>query len=162
MTDTIMQQVTEHVNKAMEAANSARPLPTFDYAPATAVSRPTGASHRRSDEPREIAHLEKDGRPWDEDCDRSIAIDALNRRPSVGRPTKYTTASMPYATDSRRTACILMEVKEHPMLRRPQPMTAASKPHNAQKYCKFHEQNGHTIAECRELRKALHELANKG
>ncbi|KAJ8441083.1 LOW QUALITY PROTEIN: hypothetical protein Cgig2_000344 [Carnegiea gigantea] len=26
----------------------------------------------------------------------------------------------------------------------------------------FHEQNGHTIAECRELRKALHELEAKG
>jgi len=41
-------------------------------------------------------------------------------------------------------------------------MTAPPKPHNARKYCKFHEQKGHTAAECRELKKALHELADKG
>ncbi|KAJ8426852.1 LOW QUALITY PROTEIN: hypothetical protein Cgig2_006527 [Carnegiea gigantea] len=41
-------------------------------------------------------------------------------------------------------------------------MTSASKPHNAWKYYEFHEQNGHTTVECRELRKALHELADKG
>ncbi|KAJ8421002.1 hypothetical protein Cgig2_021761 [Carnegiea gigantea] len=28
--------------------------------------------------------------------------------------------------------------------------------------CEFHAQNGHSTAECRELRKALHELADKG
>jgi len=55
-----------------------------------------------------------------------------------------------------------MEVKEDPILKKSQPVTTASKPHNAQKYCEFHKQNGHTIAECRELRKALHELTNKG
>ncbi|KAJ8422532.1 hypothetical protein Cgig2_028312 [Carnegiea gigantea] len=54
-----------------------------------------------------------------------------------------------------------MEVSEHPMLRRPSRMTSPSKPHNTQKYYEFHEQNGHNTAECWELRKALHELANK-
>ncbi|KAJ8436125.1 hypothetical protein Cgig2_001152 [Carnegiea gigantea] len=49
-----------------------------------------------------------------------------------------------------------------PMLKRPPPMTSAPKPQNAQKYCTFHEQNGHKTAECRELRKALYELAKKG
>lgn len=51
--------------------------------------------------------------------------------------------------DSRFTAdpkSILMEVKEYPTLR----------------YCEFHEQNRHTTAKCRELRKALHEHTNKG
>ena len=47
------------------------------------------------------------------------------------------------------------------MLKTPQPMTSAPEPHNAWKYCEFHQQNGHTTAECRELRKALHELADK-
>ncbi|KAJ8444857.1 LOW QUALITY PROTEIN: hypothetical protein Cgig2_029788 [Carnegiea gigantea] len=52
--------------------------------------------------------------------------------------------------DSRFNAdprSILIEVKEHSMLKRLQPMTAAPKPHNAWKYCKFHKQNGHTAAE---------------
>ncbi|KAJ8433469.1 hypothetical protein Cgig2_020641 [Carnegiea gigantea] len=46
--------------------------------------------------------------------------------------------------------------------RTPPLMTATPKPHNARKYYEFHEQNGHMTAECRELRKALHELPNKG
>ncbi|KAJ8429254.1 hypothetical protein Cgig2_031554 [Carnegiea gigantea] len=50
----------------------------------------------------------------------------------------------------------------HPMLRKPQLMTAAPKSHNAQKYCEFHELNSYTTAERRELKKALHELADKG
>ncbi|KAJ8435892.1 hypothetical protein Cgig2_010925 [Carnegiea gigantea] len=53
-------------------------------------------------------------------------------------------------------------VREHPMLKKPPPMTSALKPHNAWKYCEFHEQNGHTTAECRELRKTLHELVDRG
>ena len=57
---------------------------------------------------------------------------------------------------------ILMEVKEHPMLKRPSSMTSALKPHSMRKYCELHEQHGHTTAGCRELRKALHDLANKG
>ncbi|KAJ8420958.1 hypothetical protein Cgig2_001994 [Carnegiea gigantea] len=85
MTNTVMQQVTEQV----KAANSARPLPTFDYVP-TLVYKP---SHRHA------------------------------------------------------------PVKEHLILKKPQPMTTAPKPDNDQKYCEFHEQNGHTIAECTELRK---------
>ena len=47
------------------------------------------------------------------------------------------------------------------MLKRPQSMTTAPKPHYAWKYCDFHEQNGHTTAKCRELWKTLHELADK-
>ena len=47
------------------------------------------------------------------------------------------------------------------MLKRPPPMTSAPKPHNAQKYCEFHEQNGYTTVEYLELRKALHELVDK-
>ncbi|KAJ8419440.1 LOW QUALITY PROTEIN: hypothetical protein Cgig2_027360 [Carnegiea gigantea] len=53
-------------------------------------------------------------------------------------------------------------VRGHPMLRRPPPMTAPPKPQNARKYCEFHEQSGHAMIECRELKKALHELADKG
>ena len=55
-----------------------------------------------------------------------------------------------------------MEVNGHTMLREPQPMTAVSKSHNARKYCKFHQQNGHSTIECWELKKSLHELVDKG
>ncbi|KAJ8424154.1 hypothetical protein Cgig2_001616 [Carnegiea gigantea] len=44
MTDTIMQQVTEQVKKAMEASSSARPLPHFDYVPTTSCE----PSHRHA------------------------------------------------------------------------------------------------------------------
>jgi len=64
-----------------------------------------------------------------------------------------------FTTDAQS---ILMEVRGHPMLRRPPPMTAPPRPQKARKYCEFHEQNGHTTTECRELEKALHELADKG
>ena len=64
-----------------------------------------------------------------------------------------------FTTDPGR---ILIEVRGRPMLRRPSPMTAPPKPHNTRKYCKFHEQNGHTTTECWELKKALYELADKG
>ncbi|KAJ8420507.1 LOW QUALITY PROTEIN: hypothetical protein Cgig2_015271 [Carnegiea gigantea] len=53
-------------------------------------------------------------------------------------------------------------VRGHPMLPRLPPMTAPPKPQNAQKYYEFHEQSGHTTTEYRELKKALHELADKG
>jgi len=48
------------------------------------------------------------------------------------------------------------------MLKRPTPMTTTPKPQNTRKYSEFHEQNGHTTAECQELRKSLHELEDKG
>ncbi|KAJ8429875.1 LOW QUALITY PROTEIN: hypothetical protein Cgig2_006775 [Carnegiea gigantea] len=48
------------------------------------------------------------------------------------------------------------------MLRRSPPTIAPKKPHNVQKYCKFHEQNGHTMVEYCELKKAPHELVDKG
>ena len=41
-----------------------------------------------------------------------------------------------FTTDARS---ILMEVRGHPMLQRPPPMTAPPKPLNARKYCEFHE-----------------------
>ncbi|KAJ8427200.1 hypothetical protein Cgig2_011776 [Carnegiea gigantea] len=181
MTDTIMQQISEQVRKAVGAANSMRSLPTFDYA-LTMGFEPShrhapARSHRRSYEGQMIP-----GRKPRPVCQGG--------RPSPGRLAKSTTAWMAYATHSRRTAwfekheqtsrpwgevsgrrltpdrhsatertrnpwSILMEVKEHPM-------TSALKLHNARKYCEFHKQKGHTTAECRELRKALHELADEG
>ncbi|KAJ8434233.1 hypothetical protein Cgig2_005912 [Carnegiea gigantea] len=50
----------------------------------------------------------------------------------------------------------------HPMLKKPQPMTADLESHSVQKYCQFYEQKGDTTVECKELKKALHELTDKG
>ncbi|KAJ8446983.1 hypothetical protein Cgig2_006611 [Carnegiea gigantea] len=161
--DTIMQQVSEQVLRAMEAANFARLLPYFDYIP------PTGCepshhltltpSHCHSGGARETSRPEWNGWPPEENHDRSTTPKAHpSNHPSRERPTKSTTALMPYATHSH----ILMEVGERPMLKRPPPMTLARKPHNTRKYYEFYEQNDHTTAECRELWKALHELMDKG
>ncbi|KAJ8424387.1 LOW QUALITY PROTEIN: hypothetical protein Cgig2_000588 [Carnegiea gigantea] len=76
------------------------------------------------------------------------------------RPNSECTRSPPRKGDGLRS--ILMEVRSHPMLKRPPSMTLAPKPYNAQKYCEFHKQIRHTTAECWEFRKALHELADKG
>jgi len=109
ITDTIMQQVTEQVNKAMEVASSARPLPHFDYVPTTGYKLSHRhvpiMSHCQSDQVREVAHLERDGRSPGENRDRSSRADALlSRRPSQERQAKSTTVSTPYATHSQRTA----------------------------------------------------------
>ena len=45
-----------------------------------------------------------------------------------------------FTTDPRS---ILMEVVEHAMLKRLQPMTMAPKPHNVRKYYQFHKQRAH-------------------
>jgi len=41
-------------------------------------------------------------------------------------------------------------------------MTAPLESQNGWKYYKFHEKSGHTTTECLELKKTLHELADKG
>ncbi|KAJ8438472.1 hypothetical protein Cgig2_008959 [Carnegiea gigantea] len=109
ITDTIMQQMTKQVKKAMEAASSARPLPHFNHVPTTGYKpshrRVAVVKHRHSDEVREVVHPDRDGRSQGENRDRSIGADALqNRRPSQGRPAKSTTASTAYATHSPHTA----------------------------------------------------------
>ncbi|KAJ8430453.1 hypothetical protein Cgig2_030109 [Carnegiea gigantea] len=148
----------------MEAANTARPLPYFDYVP-THRGEPSHRqeqvpSPRYTDRKREISRSNRSGRPYTEQQGRCAAA-----RPSghltQGATTKSTTASTPYATHSRRTTW-LEEQEGHPMLRRPSPMIAPLKPQNARKYCEFHEQSGHTTTKCRELKKSLHELASKG
>ncbi|KAJ8446778.1 hypothetical protein Cgig2_016088 [Carnegiea gigantea] len=45
---------------------------------------------------------------------------------------------------------ILMEIKGNPMLRHPNPIDTPAKFRNKNKYCEYHEDNGHTIAECRD------------
>ncbi|KAJ8422042.1 hypothetical protein Cgig2_001034 [Carnegiea gigantea] len=54
------------------------------------------------------------------------------------------------------------QAARHPMLRKPRPMTTVPKPHNVRRYYEFHARNGHTTNKCKELKQALHELAEKG
>ncbi|KAJ8426884.1 hypothetical protein Cgig2_002732 [Carnegiea gigantea] len=155
MTDTITRQVSEYVKRAMEAANSARPLTHFNYIP-TYGGKP---SHRPERIPSAqytkweggAPRLDRSSWPYTEQPARR-ATARPSGRPTQGAMAKSMTASTPYATHSRG----------HPMLRRPPPMTAPHKLQNAPKYCEFHEQSGHTMIKCRELKKALHELADKG
>ena len=78
MTDTILQQVTGQVKEAMEAANFARPIPTFDYVPTARCEsshrHALARSHRPSDVVREIARLDMDGRSWDGNCDWLVGV----------------------------------------------------------------------------------------
>ena len=79
--------------------------------------------------------------------------DALNKARIPGDKNLNHGDKDPFETiDPRFTAearSILMEVRGHPMLRRPPPMTAPPKPQNARKYCEFYEHSGHTTTKCR-------------
>ena len=105
MTDTIMQQLSEQVKKAMEVVSPARPLPHFDYV-LTMGYEPSHrhvpvTSHRHNDGGREVARPGRNDWSQGEHCDRSIGADALQScRPSQGRPAKPTTTSMPYVMHS--------------------------------------------------------------
>ncbi|KAJ8422673.1 hypothetical protein Cgig2_003217 [Carnegiea gigantea] len=57
---------------------------------------------------------------------------------------------------------ILMEIKGNPMLSRLRPTATPAKFKNKNNYCEYHENYGHTTSEYRELKRALHELANQG
>ncbi|KAJ8421602.1 hypothetical protein Cgig2_025731 [Carnegiea gigantea] len=141
LTDAITCQVFEQVRRAMEAANPARPLPHFDHPPVH-EGEPSHRleripSPRYTERGREVSRSDQSGRPYTEQLGRREAMDSL-AAPHRGQ---------------------LPKVRGHPMLRRPPPMIAPPKPQNARNYCKLHKQSGHTTTECRELKKALHELA---
>ncbi|KAJ8437173.1 hypothetical protein Cgig2_003802 [Carnegiea gigantea] len=166
----------------MEAVNSATPLPIFDYVPTAGCEpshrRAPARSKCRSDKVREIARPERDRRSRNGNRDR-LANSATTSTPYATH-SQHTAwfeeqeqtskrregVSWRRHTSKRRLArqctCSPPTRGGHPMLRKLQPMITTSKPHNARKYCEFHEQNGHTIAECRELEKALYEVVNEG
>ncbi|KAJ8423767.1 hypothetical protein Cgig2_023007 [Carnegiea gigantea] len=143
MTNTMMQQVSKQVKKAVEAASSARPLPRFKYVPATG----SAPSHRYAPI---VSHHHRDG-----------MREALHPPPEPGTVDKVN-HGLNTVRNALATNRLVRVWGAHPMLKRPPSMTSAPKPHNARKYHEFFEQNRHTTAECQELRKALHELADKG
>ncbi|KAJ8427058.1 hypothetical protein Cgig2_006735 [Carnegiea gigantea] len=134
---------------------------------------------------REIAHPERDGQSQGEYRNRSKGVVASRAHKTIPRkPAKSATAksqqgrSMPYTTHSGCTSWFEEQeqtskprgeilrrqraLKRRPIRERTRgPLSEALQPQNVQKYYEFHEQSGHTTAECRELKKALHELADK-
>ncbi|KAJ8437644.1 hypothetical protein Cgig2_018434 [Carnegiea gigantea] len=152
MADAITRQVSEKVKKAMEAASSVRRPLAFEYPlvhEGEPSHRPEGIPFPRPTERgREVSRSDRSGRLPTGQLRQRAAMEPTGR-PAQGTTTGSTTASIPY-------------VSGHPMLWRQPPMTAPTRPQNAWKYCEFHEQSGHTTIECRELKKALHELADKG
>ncbi|KAJ8427750.1 hypothetical protein Cgig2_008554 [Carnegiea gigantea] len=144
----------------MEAANSARPIPHFDYVPTIAckpchrLTRVPSPHHTNRD--REVSQSNWNARPRTGNHDRlATATTPLSSRPDQGQSAKSTTTSTPYATHSSQTAWSRPPNLEGKL-------QATLKTHNARKYCEFHEQNWYTTTKCRELKKALHALVDKG
>ncbi|KAJ8441090.1 LOW QUALITY PROTEIN: hypothetical protein Cgig2_000351 [Carnegiea gigantea] len=97
MIETITRHVSEQVQWAIEAANSARPLPHFGYVP-TAGCEP---SHWE----REASRSNWGGRPYSGHHDRHTTTAVRQSDcPIQGETAKSTITSTPYATHSRRTA----------------------------------------------------------
>ncbi|KAJ8424900.1 hypothetical protein Cgig2_007625 [Carnegiea gigantea] len=142
MADAITRQVSEQVKRAMEAASSARPPPALEYQ----LVHKGEPSHRLEGIPsphptergREVSQSDQSG--W-------LPTGQLRRRAAMeptgclerGITTGSATTSTPYATHSRRTACL---EERHPILWRLTPITAPPRQQNSRKYCEFHEQSG--------------------
>ncbi|KAJ8432365.1 hypothetical protein Cgig2_014984 [Carnegiea gigantea] len=148
MTDTIIRQVSEQVERAMEAANSARPLPHFDYVPTTGCEpshrQDRVSSPRQIERERETSRSNCSGRSHTKQYYRHVTARSSGR-PIPGETAKSTTTSTPYATHSRRTAWL----DEQEQTSKPRGETSGRR-------------RGHTTTECRNLKKALHKLADKG
>ncbi|KAJ8441769.1 hypothetical protein Cgig2_009015 [Carnegiea gigantea] len=130
----IARQVSEQVRRAMEVANSARPPPHFDYLPVH-----EGEPPHRSERISSPRYTERGREVSQLDRSGQPYTEQLGRRAATGptgRPTQGVVAKSATAFTPYAT--------------------------HSRKYCEFHEQSGHTTTECRELKKALHELADKG
>ncbi|KAJ8441775.1 hypothetical protein Cgig2_009021 [Carnegiea gigantea] len=156
--------------------------PAFDYELTRGVkpleTRPCRSQHENNSL-RDAARPWISKRPHDDNHDRTVGMDArrssgldrLFRRPELiwhcPQPPPCRMRPIPSARLGLKNRSKLYDLMGKLMkggirLSSSQPMTAAPKPYNARKYCEFYEQNGHTTIECRELKKALHELADKG
>ncbi|KAJ8422875.1 hypothetical protein Cgig2_013748 [Carnegiea gigantea] len=138
MTETSTQQVSEQVKQAMEAVNSARPLPHFDYV-LTAGYEP---SHRQvhipsphsTEREQEASQSNRGHHDW-----HAATTVRPSGRSIQGQTTKFTTAFTPYADRLARITRADFQASRGGL----------------------GLANGHTATECRELKKALPELANK-
>ncbi|KAJ8422388.1 LOW QUALITY PROTEIN: hypothetical protein Cgig2_024806 [Carnegiea gigantea] len=113
MTDTITWQVSEQVKRAMEAANSTRPFPHFDYLPMDA-SLPTDRSGYHlpvTQREWEVSRSNWSSRPYTEQQGQYV-VGRPSGRPTQGATAKSTTASTPYAIIPGRDTVPLV----HPIL----------------------------------------------
>ncbi|KAJ8420613.1 hypothetical protein Cgig2_015470 [Carnegiea gigantea] len=101
MTDTITQQASEQVQRAMKAANSARLLLHFDYCEPSHRCARVQSPHRTERE-REVSRLNWSSRPYQGNHDRRVvAATGPSGHPIQGQTMKSTAASTPYAIHSR-------------------------------------------------------------
>ncbi|KAJ8427753.1 hypothetical protein Cgig2_008557 [Carnegiea gigantea] len=158
MAETILHQVAEQVKKAMDTAGLAQPVAVGGPPIGRKAGRPFASwnmAERRDVQRRSLLpdpHKEKL---------QSRQLPPLPMRHTLGGPHGLKNMNRLLGR-GERTQAGDAPVRGHPMLHQPPPITAPPKPQNARKYCEFHEQSRHTTTECRELKKALHELANKG
>ncbi|KAJ8423710.1 hypothetical protein Cgig2_016461 [Carnegiea gigantea] len=143
MIDTIMQQVSEQVKKAVEVTSYVRPLPLRESERLPTLTE-TGGRRERT----EIAPLGP--------TPHTATAQAMGGPPSQLRPQHCDehVRSPPRERHDLREG--------HLMMKRLPSMTSVPNPHNVLKHCEFYELNAHATAKCWELRKALHELEDKG
>ncbi|KAJ8444814.1 hypothetical protein Cgig2_034049 [Carnegiea gigantea] len=153
----------------MEATNSARPLPYFDYVPTTCCEpfyrRIPIALHHHSDEVREAARPDRIDRSQGENHDQSIGVDTLQRAASEVNHglNAICNAFLMYCL-VRGAGTNLEAPGETSGQRRARAPNAekATADDLSTVTTQCAEIFGHTNVKCRELRKALHELADKG
>ncbi|KAJ8451346.1 hypothetical protein Cgig2_014118 [Carnegiea gigantea] len=150
----------------MEAANSARSLLHFDYV----LTHGGEPSHRpewyhlpviQSESGRYLGRIGAVGTIW------SSSLDAQQRQRPNQQLLPLLMQPIPGESSGSRNRNRFPSLGGRsqvrgPILRRLPPITVPLKPQNARKYCEFYEQSGHTTTECRELKRALHELVDKG
>ncbi|KAJ8434593.1 hypothetical protein Cgig2_025019 [Carnegiea gigantea] len=152
MTDTIKQQVSEQVKKAVEATSSVRPLPRFEFVPLHAPM----VSHHHSEGMKEATHADRNDQSRAENLDQSIsprpytaaarAMDGQQSQPRPQRRTQSTPEELPGSRSRSRPGGLRG---------RPQ---GNDEPQNVAPTVT----NSLTTAECQELRKAIPEPAYKG
>ncbi|KAJ8439295.1 LOW QUALITY PROTEIN: hypothetical protein Cgig2_018072 [Carnegiea gigantea] len=160
MTDTILQQVTDEEDHAGHKLHKAT---TFDYLPTARCESshrhaPIGSLRRSDETPNgfvrrpqvdsQILQLRSHYTQLIPAARLGLKNESKPKREPPGEGTLPNALQLGSAHVVR-----LYEV---------QSMTIAPKLHNTQKHYEFHEQNGHTTDKYRELKKALHVLADTG
>lgn len=57
---------------------------------------------------------------------------------------------------------ILMEIKDEQCLKWPRPLQSPPSVRDKKKYCRFHKDHGHYTEDCRDLKKQIEELIQRG